>query len=149
MKTFRISAAVCAAVLLASFGLAGCSTTSSEASETAAGNTASAPLGGDRDAHGCIGSAGYVWSEVLSACIRPWEAGVKLLPAIKPTDGSAVLAAYVVKKDDDVEVFVPDVEGGRKLHKVVEEWAGDRMLLEPRGSGWMLTAPGGRIYRSE
>ena len=27
-------------------------------------------LGGDRDGHGCIGSAGYVWSEVSQDCIR-------------------------------------------------------------------------------
>ena len=27
-------------------------------------------LGGDRDEYGCIGSAGYVWSEVLQDCIR-------------------------------------------------------------------------------
>lgn len=30
-------------------------------------------VGGDRDVHGCIASAGYTWSEALSACIRPWE----------------------------------------------------------------------------
>ncbi len=30
-------------------------------------------VGGDRDAHGCIGSAGYQWCESLGSCIRPWE----------------------------------------------------------------------------
>ena len=30
-------------------------------------------VGADRDAHGCIGSAGYTWSEAQQACIRPWE----------------------------------------------------------------------------
>jgi hypothetical protein len=30
-------------------------------------------VGADRDAHGCIGSAGYTWSEELGQCIRPWE----------------------------------------------------------------------------
>lgn len=29
--------------------------------------------GGDRDAHWCIPSAGYVWSESEQACVRPWE----------------------------------------------------------------------------
>ncbi|MCQ2410146.1 MAG: hypothetical protein MJ053_01035 [Elusimicrobiaceae bacterium] len=32
-------------------------------------------VGADRDAHGCIGSAGYVWSEPLQQCVRPWEVG--------------------------------------------------------------------------
>ena len=30
-------------------------------------------LGGDRDEHDCIPSAGYVWCEKLQKCIRPWE----------------------------------------------------------------------------
>jgi len=29
--------------------------------------------GSDRDAHGCIGSAGYSWCAAKNACIRPWE----------------------------------------------------------------------------
>jgi len=30
-------------------------------------------VGGDKDAHGCIGSAGYSWCEAKKTCIRPWE----------------------------------------------------------------------------
>jgi hypothetical protein len=30
-------------------------------------------VGGDRDAHGCIGSAGYVWCARETACVRSWE----------------------------------------------------------------------------
>lgn len=30
-------------------------------------------VGGDRDEHGCIGSAGYSWCEVKSKCLRVWE----------------------------------------------------------------------------
>jgi hypothetical protein len=30
-------------------------------------------LGGDRDKHGCLGSAGYSWCEKKHKCIRPWE----------------------------------------------------------------------------
>lgn len=30
-------------------------------------------VGGDRDAHGCIGSAGYTWCARETACVRPWE----------------------------------------------------------------------------
>jgi hypothetical protein len=31
------------------------------------------PLGGDRDAHGCIPSAGYSWCEGKQKCLRTWE----------------------------------------------------------------------------
>lgn len=30
-------------------------------------------VGGDKDKHGCIASAGYTWSEVQKDCIRLWE----------------------------------------------------------------------------
>jgi hypothetical protein len=32
-------------------------------------------VGGDKDEHGCIGSAGYQWNEPIGACIRSWELG--------------------------------------------------------------------------
>lgn len=34
-------------------------------------------MGGDRDAHGCIGSAGYSWCEKTKNCERPWELAQK------------------------------------------------------------------------
>ncbi|MFH0846065.1 MAG: hypothetical protein V1851_01550 [Patescibacteria group bacterium] len=30
-------------------------------------------VGGDKDEHGCIGSAGYRWCESKQACLRSWE----------------------------------------------------------------------------
>lgn len=30
-------------------------------------------VGGDRDEHGCIGSAGYQWCEAKNKCLRIWE----------------------------------------------------------------------------
>lgn len=30
-------------------------------------------VGGDRDKHGCIGSAGYIWCEAKQKCLRQWE----------------------------------------------------------------------------
>jgi len=36
--------------------------------------TTSTPIvGGDKDAHGCIGSAGYMWCEAKQKCLRAWE----------------------------------------------------------------------------
>jgi len=31
------------------------------------------PIGGDRDAHGCLPAAGYSWCEREKQCVRPWE----------------------------------------------------------------------------
>ena len=30
-------------------------------------------IGGDKDEHGCIGSAGYSWCESKQKCLRVWE----------------------------------------------------------------------------
>ncbi len=34
-------------------------------------------IGGNRDAHGCIGPAGYAWCEKTQSCERPWELAQK------------------------------------------------------------------------
>lgn len=34
-------------------------------------------VGGDRDAHGCIPSAGYAWCTRSDQCERPWELAQK------------------------------------------------------------------------
>ena len=54
------------ALLIFSFGCA------QQASSASQSNASSLP-GGDRDSHGCIGSAGYIWCEPSQQCIRPWE----------------------------------------------------------------------------
>ena len=35
------------------------------------------PVGADKDAHGCIGSAGYKWCASTESCERPWELAEK------------------------------------------------------------------------
>ena len=35
-------------------------------------------VGGDRDEHGCIGSAGYSWCEIKQKCLRIWEEECKV-----------------------------------------------------------------------
>ena len=54
--------------------LAACSTPPAASPQTAA-PVAPAPSmpGSDRDAHGCIGSAGYAWCRESGQCERPWE----------------------------------------------------------------------------
>ena len=75
-------------------------------------NPAAVPqAGADRDAHGCIGSAGYTWSNVRKQCIRIFEAGLAFEPDPAPTQG-AVLSAYLVLAPAEgavtaAELFLP------------------------------------------
>jgi hypothetical protein len=41
--------------------------------------------GSDRDAHGCIGSAGYTWCEAKQKCLREWEEPCPTATAPSPT----------------------------------------------------------------
>lgn len=49
-------------LILTFFVLTGCSVNNSSL------------VGGDKDEHGCIGSAGYQWCSETDKCQRPWEA---------------------------------------------------------------------------
>ena len=54
--------------------LASCASGGSVDGTAKPAETAAAGLpGADRDEHGCIGSAGYLWCAQLASCVRPWE----------------------------------------------------------------------------
>ena len=82
-------------------------------------------VGGDKDKHGCIGSAGYQWSELRGECIRLFEAGIRLDPQAKDLDQTT--SAFIVYKsmDEDavVELFLPG-ERAVLLPKVGKDDAG-------------------------
>ena len=107
-------------------------------------NPAAVPqAGADRDAHGCIGSAGYTWSNVRKQCIRIFEAGLAFEPDPAPTQG-AVLAAYLVLAPAEGEVtatelFVPGRDAPVSL-TLVHTPEGDirPTLLENKAEGVSL-----------
>ena len=56
--------------------LFGCVSQPQQASNSSSLSPPSAPpnlVGGDRDSHGCIGSAGYSWCPETGKCVRVWE----------------------------------------------------------------------------
>lgn len=71
-------------------------------------------LGGDRDGHGCIGSAGYVWSEVSQDCIRVFEKGIRT-ESVRGDNRSA----YIVFSPDSsqVELFFSDGQPNEILER--------------------------------
>jgi len=56
--------------LVALFALSGIT---ASAQTTEATSIVPTSIGGDRDVHGCIPSAGYSWNETKKACTRAWE----------------------------------------------------------------------------
>jgi hypothetical protein len=61
----------CAILIFVALTLNGCSWPWSNKNTT---NTSTTMMpGSDRDAHGCIPSAGYSWCEAKQKCLRTWE----------------------------------------------------------------------------
>lgn len=56
-------------------------------------------VGNDKDRHGCIGSAGYTWSEVRGECIRLFEIGILTTSLTNETEN-----AYIVLSQDSTEI---------------------------------------------
>jgi hypothetical protein len=83
-------------------------------------------VGGDRDEHGCIGSAGYRFDEEIEACIRDWELDENQREAAK-----IGVEAVSLENPTVIEVltarcpgcFTVTLEAGRNRLKVeIENW---------------------------
>lgn len=62
--------------------------------------------GNDRDAYGCIGSAGYSWSDLRKSCLRIFEIGI---PLRNLRDPAASTVAYIIDdpRSSALELFLP------------------------------------------
>jgi hypothetical protein len=98
---------------------------------------ADAPVktGGDRDTHGCIGSAGYQWSALRGECIRLFEKGIRLNP--KAANLAQTTSAFVVFKSDTddavAELHLPSGTAPLNLAKDnsngAGKWTGEHYVL--------------------
>lgn len=65
-------------------------------------------LGGDRDVHGCIGSAGYTYSQLRNNCIKVFAQKIKL-KEVGSDKSSTMMTAIIFSKDmKKAEVFIPE-----------------------------------------
>lgn len=63
--------------------------------------TATQMAGGDRDIHGCIGSAGYTWCELKNKCLRIFEEDCQSIEGIK-----TALASKYNKTLDEIYIKI-------------------------------------------
>lgn len=63
--------------------------------------------GGDKDEHGCIGSAGATWSVIKNNCIQVFNEGTQF--TAYGTNRDSMFTAYIILSDDKLkaEVFLP------------------------------------------
>ncbi len=89
-------------------------------------------VGGDRDEHGCIGSAGYSWCEVKQKCLRVWEEKCEE-EKIEETVKEAVTKALVKKYNWEANKV------STQVNKEVGDFASGSMGFgeEMGGGGWL------------
>lgn len=83
-------------------------------------------VGGDRDVHGCIASAGYTYSQIRNKCVRVFEQKIKLKEVSTDKSYTSMTAVIFSKDMKKAEVFIPeasaksiilDKQGKEKLWK--------------------------------
>lgn len=109
--------------------------------------------GSDRDSHGCIASAGYLWSEVRNDCIRLFETGIRLESPEEEESAFLVFSADSSKvelffsNDSDTEILDKKIfpEGG-------DEWSGgtdDEKTVRLVNGLWTIFQKGNILYIEE
>lgn len=105
-------------------------------------------VGGDSDAHGCKGSAGYTWSALKKECVRIFEVGTKLSHAEDGKTYSTV--SYVIFDGNKAELFLDTQKDAIILERKSEgeSWTKDDLELIP-WKGYVLKKAGKIIYTGE
>lgn len=65
-------------------------------------------LGGDRDVHGCINSAGYTYSQLRNNCLRVFDQKIKLKEVGGDKSYTTMTAVIFTKDMKRAEVFIPE-----------------------------------------
>ncbi|UKB81342.1 hypothetical protein [Chryseobacterium sp. MEBOG07] len=65
-------------------------------------------VGGDRDVHGCIGSAGYTYSQLKNDCVKTFNQKIKLKEVSSDKSYTSMTAVIFNKDMKKAEVFIPD-----------------------------------------
>lgn len=108
-------------------------------------------VGGDKDVHGCKGSAGYTYSQVKKDCVRVFEQKIKLTE-VKPKGSSTSMTAIIFSKDmKKAEVFLPEENTGSLILMRLgkgKAWKNGKYILAPyKKKGYQLKKDNVVIYQ--
>jgi hypothetical protein len=115
-----------------SIAFLGCKTTS---------KTFVTKVGSDRDKHGCIHSAGYIWSEINKTCLRSFELKNQLYNA----DKTFIASINVSNDGEKAEVF--SKEGYFLMTKKNDStYVHPKAILNLGKNNWIFSDKKNRIY---
>jgi hypothetical protein len=105
-------------------------------------------VGNDKDAYGCIGSAGYSWCEVKNKCLRTWEEPC-VVPTVSENTAELIKQALIKKNNwtngDDLIVSISKNDGTYASGGVKEKnaEAGGGYFFAAKVAGvWKIVADG-------
>ncbi|MCX6732668.1 MAG: hypothetical protein NTV98_03965 [Candidatus Roizmanbacteria bacterium] len=108
-------------------------------------------VGGDKDTHGCIGSAGYSWCEAKQKCLRVWE---EKCEEAKVSDADLIKQALFTKNNWastlEINVSVNKNDGIYASGSVSENQGGGGYFYAKKvGSEWKIVADGNGMIMCE
>jgi hypothetical protein len=108
-------------------------------------------VGDDRDAHGCIGSAGYTWSKLKQECVQIFDAGIRLNHIVEDSNNYSTSAFVILDEaSNKAELFLDTQQGSFILERKGkgQPWInGKWKLIEDKG--YFLFKGNDKLYKSE
>lgn len=98
-----------------------------------------------RDAHGCVTSEGFIWSDAKDSCIHLWESGTELTA----TDRSEQVIFVVTSNDRmEAEIFIPDDSSFIMHGQGNGTYTNDSLVLTATGKDYVLRKGGKAIFQT-
>lgn len=108
-------------------------------------------IGGSRDTHGCLNSAGYTYSHIKKECIQSWDQKIKLVELETPGKTWVGNTGVIFSKDKKkAEIFIgKSPENSMILSKDGKEsaWKNGEYALVPAKKGYELRKNNVVIYK--
>lgn len=109
-------------------------------------NAAKKPRRGDvRDAHGCLTSEGYTWSEAKDSCVHLWEAGTELTATNR---SEHVVIVVTSNSKTEAEIFVPEENSFILAGAGNGTYSNDSLTITETGKDMVLRKSGQAIYQT-
>jgi hypothetical protein len=101
--------------------------------------------GADKDAHGCIASAGYTYSQLKKECIRTFEQKIQLKEIV--TKGNYTATVLFNKNQSKAEIFLKDEKTSIILKRTAKGIWKNAAYTLTQDKGFVLSKNKKHIYK--
>ena len=101
--------------------------------------------GADKDAHGCIASSGYTYSELKKECIRTFEQKIQLKEIA--TKGNYTAAVVFTKDQSKAEIFLKEEKKSVILNRSIKGIWKNASYTLTQDKGFVLARNKKAIYK--